>query len=220
MNGFYSHPFKREVVLLGSPPSIQLTKEAYWKQVYFAQFSGTDELGWMGTVEEKKNIYLIKDVFLLRQEVNSVSFKIDPRDLSAFATKMLSTPGGREIVNSLRFLGHIEPGNEISFGSSHDDKIMESYSKNNKFFIQAIASRSGNIQFSIYDFAKGLIFRDVEWQVLEEEDEALKRAIEKEVQRKVRIKKPMPMRRRGNVYVVGEDTLAKYPEFFSIEGGY
>lgn len=192
MNGFHTHEFKRETVFLGLLPKIKLAKEVYLAMVCLTEMSDETEMGWLGSVEKQENnTYLIKEVFLFDQKVKWDEFKINPDALSDFYVQALSRPDGVEFVNSLRFIGHVEPGKDISFGSVHDDKIMKSYAKNKcDFFIQAIMVRSGEIQFTVYDYARQIIFRDVAWEVVDPEKDALKARLRAEVARKVRIEKP------------------------------
>jgi len=94
----------------------------------------------------------------------------------------------------------VEPGTAVSFGSQHDADVMENFSKSGcDFFIQAIAVRSGEIQFTVYDYVRQIIFRDVEWEVMEPENEALRARLQREVAGKIKKIKPVKPANRAPV---------------------
>jgi hypothetical protein len=187
LKNLLQHKHRDYIELLGKKyPRIGLSKLAYLKMVYLTDSSGTDEMGWLGSVEVKEDAYyVIKDVFLFKQKVNSGSFLVDPADLAEFYLENSQTPEGIALVNSLCFICHVEPFGDVSFGSPHDRAIMERFRKNRKFFIQAIISKSRDVQFSIYNYEQGLSYRDVAWEIMENGDEELRKQIEKEVSSKV-----------------------------------
>lgn len=138
-------------------PEIYVTPEADFKMRYY--IDNTDkEIGWLGYVEDLgTGIYLITDVFLVKQQVHSATTEILPEGLAELATKLLSQgEEGQKKYNSIRMWGHSHV-NMSPTPSSQDNTQMKDFSQND-YYIRLIGNKEGEWNVSLWDFKNNILW--------------------------------------------------------------
>jgi len=145
-----------------------------------------DEVSWLGTVGKIGCNFLIKDVYLLDQEVSSAQTVITEDGLAEFGNKILQLPDGMKIYNNIRFWGHSHVNMPTS-PSGQDENQMDLFeSPDNKFFIRGILNKNGKMEFTLYFYETGLKITDIEWSVYDPIDPSLREVIQSEFDEKVK----------------------------------
>lgn len=171
-----------KVTALEDPIIIVLPK-ALEKMEYYVRHCDK-EIGWLGTVQKYNSQYLVKDVFLFKQQVHSDTCEITADGLSEFATELLSKPDGMDIWNSMKLWGH----SHVNMGvtpSAQDNNQMKVFGENSEWFIRLIANKSGEMEFTLYDFTSNLTFENVKWMELKQHSSELEEEIKNEIKEKV-----------------------------------
>lgn len=182
---FAPHEFAQEVLLFGGPPRVLLSRQAYDDMFCLVDIVA-DEVGWLGTVERVGRDFLIKEIFLPKQEAHVATCELTPEGLSELATELISTrPDGVEVANSLRFWGHSHHLMETNPSGQDVDQFYELAHDCGDFFIRGILNKRGRMEFCIYLVPQGILIKDAEWSLEEEVDDALRRRWEVEVKAKV-----------------------------------
>jgi hypothetical protein len=164
-------------------PLILITRTAIEKMGYYVQHCDK-EVGWLGTVEKYGVNYLIREVFLFKQEVHSATCEITPDGLSDFATELLSKPNGVEVWNNIKLWGHSHVNMGIS-PSAQDNSQMNTFGEHNDWFVRVIANKKGDMEFSLFDFKTNLRFDNVKWIEFRETSPDLEEQIKAEIAEKV-----------------------------------
>lgn len=144
-------------------PRIYISQDALVKMYHFVQ-ECAQEIGWLGTVEQKGRNYLIKDVFLFDQEVHATTTEITPEGLSSFAEELLAKPEGLMIWNSMRMWGHSHVNMGITPSGQDDSQMNEFRNTGHDSFIRLIANKKGDLKVDLYDYLNGVKFLDVPWE--------------------------------------------------------
>lgn len=146
-------------------PSILISEQAI-NEMYIYTKEVSDEVGWLGTVEQLTDgTYYIGKTFLFDQEVHGTTTEITPEGLSSFGEELLKQPDGVEIWNSLRMWGHSHV-NMATNPSGQDDKQMEDFANiGHDYFIRLITNKSGSLRLDFYDYKAGLTFLDVPYGI-------------------------------------------------------
>ncbi|HSQ90200.1 hypothetical protein [Romboutsia sp.] len=122
-----------------------------------------DEIGWLGEVIKQGNDYLIKDVHLFKQQVHSTTCEITTEGLTDFANEILMQPNGIDTWNDMKLWGH----SHVNMGvtpSGQDNTQMNVFKDcGHDFFVRVIANKKGEMEFTLYDYIKGLSYKDVKW---------------------------------------------------------
>lgn len=183
---FSQHSFAKKTEFITPLPKIFLTRDAYNKMYHLVDLSDK-EISWLGTVVEMDNKdFLIKEIFLFKQEVSHTTTEISAEGLAEVATEIMNArPDGVDVVNSLRFWGH----SHVNMGTSpspQDDSQMSLFEENGcEFFIRGILNKNGRMKFTIYLYDRGIRIADAEWAIHEKVDDTLRSEIEKEIKEKV-----------------------------------
>jgi hypothetical protein len=126
-----------------------------------------DEIGWLGTVTRyDDNNWIINDTLLFEQQVAATTCEITPEGLAKVAEEILQKPDGMEIYNSIRLWGHSHVNMGVSPSGQDNDQMKTFKDTGSPWFIRVIANKSGDMEFTLYDFANSLSFADVPWQIL------------------------------------------------------
>lgn len=165
-------------------PEILVSLEAYQDIQCIMDESGTDEIGWLGTVREVDGKYLIEKVFIFNQTVSSGSCEFDQDSISKFYMDMLKAdPNNKAMLNSILFWGHVHPGGSVT--PSQQDEDQMTLFTHNKYFIRGIFSRSGHCVFTFFDYVRKLKIVDCPWQIDIKSDTSRRKEIAKEIKKKV-----------------------------------
>jgi hypothetical protein len=164
-------------------PTVYLTHKCWIKIFNIIKAAGEYEVGFLGTVEQPDDYsYLVTDVYLFKQTVSAVECDFDASDLGSFYKEMLQTRGGKSIVNKMLFWGHLHPHNETS-PSMQDDTQMDLF-KHNDYFIRGIFTQTGQADFDVYNYKRGVKILKCPWTLYIEEDKEEYKMIKKEVDKK------------------------------------
>lgn len=123
------------------------------------------EVGWLGTAKRVGSDFLVGDVFIFEQDVSHGHTELSTDSMSEIMSEVLTRPDGEEIFNNTRFWGHSH-GDGGVYPSSQDDsqmKLFEGFGAD--FFLRGIFNRRGEINFSLYDYQRGLAFHHTPWKV-------------------------------------------------------
>jgi hypothetical protein len=177
-----------KVAYIGGEPNIWVMPLALEKMGYYVK-NCAKEIGWLGTVERIENIFVIHDVFLFHQEVNAATCEISPASMADFITEqIIANPEiGMEIANSLKLWGHSHVNMGVS-PSGQDEQQARKFKDGNEYFIRVIANKSGEMEFALFDFLRGITFSDVKWAVYNSYSVELEEAIKTEIAEKVKEK--------------------------------
>lgn len=182
-------------------PEIYVTPEADFKMRYY--IDNTDkEIGWLGYVEDLgTGIYLITDVFLVKQQVHSATTEILPEGLAELATKLLSQgEEGQKKYNSIRMWGHSHV-NMSPTPSGQDNTQMKDFSQND-YYIRLIGNKEGEWNVSLWDFKNNILWEGLTlkyWFNIDVDTKALAQEIKDNVS-EIQYKTPATSLYRGFPY--------------------
>ena len=165
------HHFETKIKVINGLPRVLVTREAYWDMCCIVAESGSNEVGWLGTVRVVGNDYVIEKIFLPKQKVHGATCEITPEGISELSTQLLSQENGMEICNSIRFWGHVHPGNSTSPSGQDDDQMKVFADSCQDFFVRGILGKEGRMEFTIFIYEKNLVFLDAPWAIREDEEE-------------------------------------------------
>jgi len=184
-DNFIPHRFDSKIKMFsGEIPKILISKKAYHKMWHYVDLAD-DEVGWLGTVERLKKSFLIKDVYLLKQEVSSAQTVITIDGLSEFGEEILKLPDGIEIYNNIRFWGHSHVNMETGPSGQDEDQMEIFEQSDHPYFIRGILNKRGRMEFTVFFYENGLKIIDPEWCVYDPVDNSMRGLIEKEFKDKV-----------------------------------
>lgn len=131
----------------------------------------SQEIGWLATVKELgDNTYVIDDALLFSQQVHATTCEISADSLQEFGMKLLEEENGVDLWNSVRVWGHSHVNMAVS-PSPQDNNQMEVFNSNGTpYFIRIIANKKGELKIDFFDYAKGLTFIDVQWNMFKSEE--------------------------------------------------
>lgn len=173
-------------------PEIRFLKAAIMKQEEYVEQS-PKEVGWMGYAEKINNLlYIVKDVFLLPQEVTGVKTDIDPEIWFKLDDEL-----SEKKLKTVRFWGHSHVKMGVS-ASGTDAATMGTLSLGTDWFIRAIANKMGEMSVSLFDYANDIAFHDCPWSLPEDKQRAeLKSTIAEELEELVRDKPVVIVKKSG-----------------------
>lgn len=181
---FAPHQFdpKQVAISQNSIPKVFIMPEAYADQLAIAQLSGSDEIGWLGSVRVISDYqFLIEQIFLIKQVVHGSTTEMTEDGLSDFFTDLaMENP---EICSKILFWGHVHPSNSTE-PSSQDEDQMKLFAHND-WFLRGIFGRSGRAEFSLFDYKRGVIWKDIPWQIYVDINEDRKDMWKAEIAEKV-----------------------------------
>ncbi len=170
-----AHNFDPSVNVLNEFPKVLITREAYRDMCCIVSESGSNEVGWLGTVSEEGGVFTIESVFLPKQKVHGTTCEITPEGIGELSTELLSQPNGMDICNSIRFWGHVHPDNNTSPSGQDDDQMKLLAESCPNFFVRGILGKRGRMEFTIFWYERNLVFLDVPWGIKEDEDDLTER---------------------------------------------
>jgi len=162
---------------IGIEPEILISNRAWSKMTQYVKLVDS-EIGWLGTVEIDDNIFTIKDVFLVKQEVNKVTCEIDPDALIEMYEERIKQGLS---VGDILFWGHSHNNMSVS-PSGQDNNQFEEFAENNKYFIRLIMNKRGEVNIALLDSEKEIIFENLDFEFAYEDSDV---DILKEIEEKV-----------------------------------
>lgn len=178
---FCPHSFQTKVEFFGQS-RIFITPKALNDMTIMVDECDT-EIGWMGMVDRIDYTFIIRNVFLTKQEVSAASVDLDKAD---FADKLI----GMEIddMNRIRFWGHSHVNMGTTPSGTDVNELKEFVQDGAEYFISGIFNKSGQASFTLL-FDNGLKISDVPWSLYvpagEADREEIKRQITELVKKKV-----------------------------------
>lgn len=178
---FAPHIFGNRII---GCPKILITPEAFRSMACLVDLCD-QEVGWLGTVSRIGNDFLIEEIFLLKQKVNSSTTEITVEGFTEFISENLLGEGGLNLVQKLRFWGH----SHVNMGTSpsgQDDQQMQVFAGDcQDFFIRGILNKRGRMEFTLYLYSVGIEIEDVPWSIYDPIQEAEKGKWQTEISQKV-----------------------------------
>lgn len=163
-------------------PKIYMMPNAAYKMRYYIDNS-KDEIGWLGFVDKRENnVYVIEDVFLVKQKVHSATTEMDPNALADLAVELMKTEEGRAKYNKLRLWGHSHV-NMSTGASSQDDNQMDDFATSD-YFIRLIGNKRGEWNVCLYDYERNVLWSELPlyyYMDIDIKDEDLAKEIEENV---------------------------------------
>lgn len=180
---FFSDPFARKVVYDGPIPRVLIDPKVYKQMCAYVSLAASVpfEISWLGLVRKVGSDFMIYAVHLLKQEGTAATTVITTDGLAQmgkFIHESLPDEERTEAFNSIRFWGHVHPGDSTS-PSGQDERQMQIFAgKNAPYFIRAIFGQSGRVEFNIYLYDRGVVIEDAEWiiQIDDEDAEIIRQA--------------------------------------------
>lgn len=166
------HSFKTKCTYLKGGPLIKIPLKVAQDIPYLIRAGGNNEISCLGSVEQLAPLtFRLDSLHLFKQKVNSTETVMDQENLGEFFHELI-TKFGPEAANKIRHWGHLHPFGSTS-PSPQDNEQMKEFSTAD-WFIRSIFTTCGDIEFTLYYYALGLIFEDVPWEldVLEDADRA------------------------------------------------
>lgn len=118
-------------------PLVTIPQQAYRKIQELCRKSGRNEVGWFGTMRLVGSQAVIDEVFLLEQEVTSVT--TDIRGLTKLASRLLKEGRDAE-VNKLHAWFHCHPGSGVT-PSGQDESTYQELCKSSETILMMIFSK-------------------------------------------------------------------------------
>lgn len=182
------HTFSNKVILNEGMPVIYLTREVH-RDMCIITNEAAEEIGWLGTVKKVGRNYVVTELFLPKQSANATTCEISEDGISAIIEELKKE--GRDylkIANEIRFWGHSHH-TMGSTPSGQDDKQLDELATScGNYFISAITTKGGRIEFVLYLYEAGLEIHDCTWKVWEPNNakrvEMWKAAIKERVSKK------------------------------------
>lgn len=191
MKPFVPHEFKTEL-LVEATPTILISQLAYEKMYHCVNCCDA-EISWLGSVKELDNeMFLIEDIFLMKQEVSMAHTVMDEEELAKFAREILNMPEGDELFNKIRFWGHSHVEMDTD-PSGQDDNQMELFKEAKcPYFIRGIFNKEGSAKFDLFYYDKLCSVQDVPWMIYPTIGETAEKFIKQEIRKKVKKSKDDP----------------------------
>lgn len=125
----------------------------------------SDEVGWLGAVEQKDNAYWITDIYLPKQEVNGGTCELAPDGMHDLCDWMIKN-GHEDKVNRVHFWGHSHVNMSVQ-PSGQDLQQSEEKLRDfgGTFFIRAICNKSGEMSVAFYDGVNKRRIENIEWYI-------------------------------------------------------
>jgi hypothetical protein len=172
-------------------PQVWIVPEALQKMQYIIDCNA-DEVGWLGTVQkfnmkDGSVVLAVKDIYLFEQEVAGATCEITPEGLAKVAEEILAdAEHGVEIYNSLMLWGHSHVNMAVNPSGQDEEQMKVFKDSGHKWFLRCIGNKKGEMKFTYFDYAQGIVWDDIAWDVYYPVSEGLKEKIEAEVKTKVR----------------------------------
>ena len=139
-------------------PIVYFSTTAYAKMQTLVQCAST-EIGWHGTVERNKNVFIVKDIILYPQTITATTVTTDD---TLYTNWLGAQPD--EIFNLIRFQGHshvhmVTTPSGVDLNYYND--ILETLRKDD-YYIFAILNKRNEITMQIYDFTQNTLFENAD----------------------------------------------------------
>jgi hypothetical protein len=192
-------------------PKIFIHPDAYEDMWHLVDIVG-DEVGWLGSVYQRGNDYVIDEIFMPGQQVHSTTTELTPEGQEVLYNELSQRTDADEIINRIRFWGHSHVNMGVS-PSGQDESQMKDFQQNGaEFFIRGIFNKKREAKFDVFLFAAKLVIRDVEWSIDLPLDAGRRAYWEKEIADKVKkITYAAPSNPYGHGYYAGRHSGYQHP---------
>lgn len=169
-------------------PKIFFTREAWAKQCHLVRLC-SKEVGWFALVEHdaEKNIFVITELVIPAQTVSATETDIGKEDLADAALELIEQ--GKDTSKLYAwFHSHVNMG---VTPSEQDEFQVEDYLEDLvdvpeiPAFIRGIQNKKGDLKLDVYYVQQGIAYQNLDYQILNEEDEEWQKEIETEIKLKV-----------------------------------
>lgn len=137
-------------------PVVYYTEHA-WAVIKHLVASCSQEVGWLGTVQQIGHDYLIDQIYIPEQTVTGTETDIDNNAMVALAMEIMNE--GKD-PGTLFYWGHSHVNMGVS-PSGQDEKQVAEYLDNCPIFIRGIYNKAGLSKVDVYDRESRLIYQCV-----------------------------------------------------------
>ena len=175
-------------------PEIYITPEAKSKLDLYIRLC-PDEISGLGKVERFDNVFLVRDIYLLQQEVTAGSTDLDPEAVAKFLLKAVQD-GIDTVTLSLWWHSHVNMG---TFWSGTDTATIERFQ--NEAMLSIVGNKKGEYltRLDIYNPFR-FHFDELTLTVYNAVDETLEEVIKHEIKEKVSKKFYVPTQTTAGGY--------------------
>lgn len=137
------------------------------------------EVGWLGTVREMDDGYMIEEIFIPEQTVSSAETDIDDNAMMTLGNELME----RDICPSkLIYWGH----SHVNMGvtpSGQDERQIDEFLTDSPVFIRGIYNKRGDSKVDVFDTNQGVVFQccDEETLILTSSKEKIDLAMKENV---------------------------------------
>jgi len=173
-----------KIKLIGSKlPQIQMTKIAQHKIELIVEMS-SEEVGWIGLVELRGNIYEILDVYVLKQEVNGGTTEIDKGawgDLWAELVSQGVLTNDTQNTKGLYLWGHSHVNMATGASSQDIKQFNDMIAEKPPFMIRMITNKKNDYGINLYCGTRNLEFEELEIFVEDDKPAELRESIKSQL---------------------------------------
>ena len=162
-------------------PQVKIPEQV-WKKLMAYIVTCPQEVGGLGSIEERDNELVVTDVFLFKQVASQGDFEIDPEALSVFINEWIG--GGRD-VSELKFWWHSH-ANMNTYWSDVDEDTMKRLA-GDSYVVSLVGNRKREHRTCLTILKPlHLVVDDIEIEVIETVDQQLLDEAHEEIKRKVK----------------------------------
>lgn len=198
---FKTHEFETGVGFIAPPSDIYIPITYFLPEVLNDHYLLADlmkvEIGNLGWVERRDQDFVIREIFVPRQEVHGSECKMTPAGQAELVTnEILVRPNGAEIFNAVRYWGHCHVHMGTWASRPDDDQMDEFVGDCDDFFIRCIFNKDGRMEVTLYLIKDNILIKDAPWGVLGPRvpiDPARREYWQQVIEERVVIKEPEPV---------------------------
>lgn len=144
-----SHLIERKLEVA---PKVLYTPTA-WHKIVKAIHICSDEVGWLGLVDEIQGGYLITDIFVPPQTVHGAETDIEPDAMAALMHEL-------DYPDNLYYWGHSHVNMAVG-PSGQDESQTSEYLEHCDVFIRGIYNKKGESKVDVFDVANNMVHQKV-----------------------------------------------------------
>jgi hypothetical protein len=192
-NMFSKHSWDTKVETAYIPPRILLAQDVAKDQSILTSLVHT-EIGFLGIVRRDlaANTILVERIMLFEQEVHASTTEISPGGVGKVMHELISSAAdpaaGVDQVNRMLYWYHSHVNGAVSPSGQDEDQMKLFKDNRSPYFLRAIGNKQGNLRIDFFDYAHGIIVRDIPWSIEGENDEARTKYWQDEIAAKVKAK--------------------------------
>jgi hypothetical protein len=182
---FKNQDGRKEISFIGEYPKVKISIKAYLKIKSLVSICD-EEVGWLGIVKREDTIFLLSDIYIVKQEVQPTFVELDENALGELGDQLLQEEDGMEKYNNLRFWGHSHVDMNVLPSVVDDNQTLNFLKSVDDYFLMGIFNKRGNMYFSVIYKDKEITISDLDWEIYFPEEEEIYEEMKKEKEEKVK----------------------------------